>query len=526
MQRNQVSSTGATTQKAPATSASYSLGIEGMSCASCVGRVEKAIRGVAGVTDASVNLATQRAQVTFAADHADLAGVVKAVDSAGYPAITDTLELRIKGMSCASCVGRVERKLADVPGVLDASVNLATSTATLRVVAEAVTPQRLIEAVKAAGYDAEAASDAPDRSDREREAREREISELKRAVTVAAMFTLPIFVLDMGSHFIPMLHHWLHMTVGQQNLFYLFFVLASVVQFGPGLRFYQKGWPALMRGGPDMNSLVMLGTSAAWGYSVVATFVPQVLPAGTVNVYFEASAVIITLILVGRYFEAIAKGRTSEAIKALMKLQAKTARVVRGGEEMEIAIEEVRQNDMVLVRPGEKIPVDGQVTDGSSFVDESMITGEPVPVRKEAGAEVVGGTINKVGSFTFRATKVGADTLLAQIVRMVEQAQGSKLPIQALVDKVTNYFVPAVIAVALATIAVWLIFGPAPALNFALANGVAVLIIACPCAMGLATPTSIMVGTGKAAKMGVLFRKGEALQSLRDATVIALDKTG
>ncbi|MCE9661814.1 heavy metal translocating P-type ATPase, partial [Halomonas sp. M5N1S17] len=497
-----------------------------MSCASCVGRVEKAIRGVAGVTDASVNLATQRAQVTFAADHADLAGVVKAVDSAGYPAITDTLELRIKGMSCASCVGRVERKLADVPGVLDASVNLATSTATLRVVAEAVTPQRLIEAVKAAGYDAEAASDAPDRSDREREAREREISELKRAVTVAAMFTLPIFVLDMGSHFIPMLHHWLHMTVGQQNLFYLFFVLASVVQFGPGLRFYQKGWPALMRGGPDMNSLVMLGTSAAWGYSVVATFVPQVLPAGTVNVYFEASAVIITLILVGRYFEAIAKGRTSEAIKALMKLQAKTARVVRGGEEMEIAIEEVRQNDMVLVRPGEKIPVDGQVTDGSSFVDESMITGEPVPVRKEAGAEVVGGTINKVGSFTFRATKVGADTLLAQIVRMVEQAQGSKLPIQALVDKVTNYFVPAVIAVALATIAVWLIFGPAPALNFALANGVAVLIIACPCAMGLATPTSIMVGTGKAAKMGVLFRKGEALQSLRDATVIALDKTG
>lgn len=504
----------------------YSLAIEGMSCASCVGRVEKAIRSVPGVIDASVNLATQRAQVIFASDHADLAGVVQAVDSAGYPAVTETIELAVQGMTCASCVGRVERKLASVPGVLEASVNLATSTATLKVVAEAVSSQRLIEAVKAAGYDAEAASNAPDRSDREREAREREITELKRAVTIAGVFTLPLFVLEMGSHFITGLHHWLQMSMGQQNLLYLFFVLATIVQFGPGLRFYQKGWPALMRGGPDMNSLVMLGTTAAWGYSVVATFLPQVLPAGTVNVYFEASAVIITLILVGRYFEAIAKGRTSEAIKALMKLQAKTARVVRDGEEMEIGIDAVRQGDIVLVRPGEKIPVDGLVIDGSSFVDESMITGEPVPVRKEAGADVVGGTLNKVGSFSFRATKVGADTLLAQIVRMVEQAQGSKLPIQAMVDKVTHYFVPAVIAAALATIGIWLILGPEPALTFALVNGVAVLIIACPCAMGLATPTSIMVGTGKAAKMGVLFRKGEALQSLRDAKVIALDKTG
>ncbi|MFW3616331.1 heavy metal translocating P-type ATPase [Billgrantia antri] len=504
----------------------HSLAIEGMSCASCVGRVEKAIRGVPGVVDASVNLATQRAQVEFASGQPDIAGVVQAVNAAGYPATSETIELSVEGMSCASCVGRVERKLADVPGVLEASVNLATATATVKVVAGAVTAPRLIEAVKTAGYNAEAASDAPDRSDREREAREREIAELKRAVAIAGTFTLPLFVLEMGSHFIPGLHHWLQMSLGQQNLFYLFFVLASIVQFGPGLRFYQKGWPALMRGGPDMNSLVMLGTTAAWGYSVVATFVPQALPAGTVNVYFEASAVIITLILVGRYFEAIAKGRTSEAIKALMKLQAKTARVVRDGEEMEIGIDAVRQGDIVLVRPGEKIPVDGQVIDGSSFVDESMITGEPVPVRKEAGADVVGGTLNKVGSFSFRATKVGADTLLAQIVRMVEQAQGSKLPIQAMVDKVTHYFVPAVLLAALVTIGVWLILGPEPALTFALVNGVAVLIIACPCAMGLATPTSIMVGTGKAARMGVLFRKGEALQSLRDAKVIALDKTG
>ncbi|MFC3282292.1 heavy metal translocating P-type ATPase [Litchfieldella rifensis] len=526
MPTDEISKLESTKGHAPTSDNSYSLGIEGMSCASCVGRVEKAIRGVPGVIDASVNLATQRAQVVFANDKADVAGVAQVVGAAGYPATTDTIELAVKGMSCASCVGRVEGKLTSVPGVLDASVNLATATATVKVIAEAVTTDGLIEAVKNAGYEAETIGDAPDRSDREREAREQEIGELKRAVTIAGIFTLPLFVLDMGSHFIPGLHHWLHMSVGQQNLFYLFFALASIVQFGPGLRFYQKGWPALMRGGPDMNSLVMLGTTAAWGYSVVATFAPQVLPAGTVNVYFEASAVIITLILVGRYFEAIAKGRTSEAIKALMQLQAKTARVVRDGQEMEIGIDEVRQGDIVLVRPGDKIPVDGTVVEGSSFVDESMITGEPVPVRKEAGAEVVGGTINKVGSFTFEATKIGADTLLAQIVRMVEQAQGSKLPIQAMVDKVTNYFVPAVIAAALVTVGVWLIFGPAPALTFALVNGVAVLIIACPCAMGLATPTSIMVGTGKAAKMGVLFRKGEALQSLRDTRVIALDKTG
>ncbi len=526
MPTNSSIKTGSTRGKASDTGTSYSLGIEGMSCASCVGRVEKAILGVPGVTEVSVNLATQRAQVVFANDKADIAGVSQVVGAAGYPTTTDTLELAVEGMTCASCVGRVERKLAGVPGVLDANVNLATGTATVQVIAGAVNTEVLIEAVKNAGYEAESVGDTPDRSDREREAREHEISELKRAVSIAAVFTLPLFVLDMGSHLIPMLHHWLQMNIGQQNLFYLFFVLASVVQFGPGLRFYQKGWPALMRGGPDMNSLVMLGTSAAWGYSVVATFLPQVLPAGTVNVYFEASAVIITLILVGRYFEAIAKGRTSEAIKALMKLQAKTARVVRDGQEMEVGIDEVYQGDFVLVRPGEKIPVDGRVTEGSSFVDESMITGEPVPVRKEAGVDVVGGTINKVGSFTFEATKIGADTLLAQIVRMVEQAQGSKLPIQAMVDKVTNYFVPAVIAAALITVGIWLIFGPAPALTFALVNGVAVLIIACPCAMGLATPTSIMVGTGKAAKMGVLFRKGEALQSLRDAKVIALDKTG
>jgi Cu+-exporting ATPase len=315
-------------------------------------------------------------------------------------------------------------------------------------------------------------------------------------------------------------------TIGMRQSWIIQFVLASLVLFGPGLRFFRKGVPALLRGAPDMNSLVVLGTAAAWGYSVVATFLPGALPAGTANVYYEAAAVITTLILLGRYLEARAKGRTSEAIRRLVGLQPKTARVVRDGRTLDLPLAEVLAGDIVLVRPGEKVPVDGEVVEGSSFVDEAMITGEPVPVAKGVGAEVVGGTINKTGSFSFRATRVGGETVLARIIRMVEQAQGAKLPIQALVDRVTAWFVPAVMAVSAATFLVWLALGPGPALAFALVNAVAVLIIACPCAMGLATPTSIMVGTGRAAEFGVLFRKGDALQTLRDAGVIALDKTG
>ena len=304
------------------------------------------------------------------------------------------------------------------------------------------------------------------------------------------------------------------------------FVLATIVQFGPGLRFYRKGIPALLKLSPDMNSLVVLGSTAAWAYSVVATFLPSLLPAGMVNVYYEASAVIVTLILLGRLLEARAKGRTGAAIAKLVGLQPKSARVERNGEIVDLPLDEVQAGDVVQVRPGDRLPVDGVVIAGSSFVDESMITGEPVPVTKSEGATVVGGTINKTGSFTYRATKVGADTLLAQIIRMVQQAQGAKLPIQALVDRITAWFVPAVMAVAAVTFLLWLLLGPEPAFTFALVNAVAVLIIACPCAMGLATPTSIMVGTGRAAELGVLFRKGEALQSLRSAQVIALDKTG
>ncbi|MBD9488729.1 cadmium-translocating P-type ATPase [Ensifer sp. ENS11] len=501
-----------------------SIPVEGMTCASCVARVEKAIRAVPGVTSASVNLATERADVRFDGS-TKTADIVKAIENSGYGAAEESIELAIEGMTCASCVARIEKALKAVPGVADASVNLATERASVRLTKGIATVASLEEAVRAAGYDAKRIT-GDENTDEEAEKRERESRRLSRALLVAAALTLPIFVLEMGSHFIPAVHDFVMINIGMQESWYLQFVLTTLVVFGPGLRFYQKGIPALLRLAPDMNSLVAIGTAAAWGYSVVATFASGLLPEGTANVYYEAAAVIVTLILLGRVLEARAKGRTSEAIKHLMGLQAKTARVVRDGETIEIPLADVHAGDTVLMRPGDRVPVDGTVVDGNSYVDESMITGEPVPVEKIAGADVVGGTINKTGSFTFRATKVGADTVLAQIIRMVEQAQGAKLPIQSLVDKVTAWFVPAVIAMAVLTFAVWLVFGPDPALTFALVNAVAVLIIACPCAMGLATPTSIMVGTGRAAEMGVLFRKGEALQTLRNAEIIAVDKTG
>jgi len=498
------------------------FGIEGMTCASCVRRVEKAISAVPGVQSANVNLATERATVAF--DDPSAAGaVLDAISKAGYQPHVEVRELLIEGMTCASCVNRVEKALKAVPGVVDATVNLATEKATIRFAGGDVAA--LEGAVRKAGYAVvhprDAVAEAPAEDRKATEARE-----LSLSLAFAALLTLPLFALEMGSHFIPAVHMWIMDTIGMETNRYLQFVLATLVLFGPGLRFFRKGVPNLIRWTPDMNSLVVLGTSAAWGYSVVATFFGGVLPAGTRNVYYEASAVIVTLILLGRYLEARAKGKTSQAIRHLVGLQPKTAHIERNGAFAEVQIAAVIRGDVVRIRPGEKVPVDGVVIDGESYVDESMISGEPVPVRKGPDSEVVGGTINQTGSFTFRATKVGGDTLLAQIIRMVEAAQGSKLPIQALVDRVTGWFVPAVIAAATVTFLAWLLLGPSPALTFALVNAVAVLIIACPCAMGLATPTSIMVGTGRAAEAGILFRKGEALQSLRDVEVVALDKTG
>ena len=508
----------------PADSVAVSLPIEGMTCASCVGRVEKALKAVPGVNQASVNLATERADITFAGAP-DVAAAVQAVQKAGYAVAESTVELSVTGMTCASCVGRVEKALKAVPGVSNATVNLATERASVTATG-GVPASALIQAVAKAGYEAKPLAAEASDTDAVAERQAAELQSLKRSLTIATIFALPVFILEMGAHIVPAFHHVIAETIGTQNSWYLQFVLASIVLFGPGLRFFKKGIPALLRGAPDMNSLVAVGTSAAYAYSVVATFAAGLLPAGTVNVYYEAAAVIVALILLGRYMEPRAKGNTSEAIKRLLGLQAKTARVVRNGSTLELAIEEVVAGDLIEVRPGERIPVDGEVVEGNSFIDESMISGEPVPVEKQPGSEVVGGTVNQNGALTFRATKVGNDTVLAQIIRMVEQAQGSKLPIQALVDRITMWFVPAVMAAAVATFIIWLAFGPEPALTFALVNAVAVLIIACPCAMGLATPTSIMVGTGRAAQMGVLFRKGEALQSLKDAQVVAVDKTG
>ncbi|PJR16365.1 heavy metal translocating P-type ATPase [Sinorhizobium meliloti] len=500
------------------------FGIEGMTCASCVRRVEEAITAVPGVASANVNLATERATVRFDGEP-DTPAVLRAIENAGYAPRIATEELQIEGMTCASCVSRVEKALKAVPGVADAAVNLATEKATVRLLSGTVDMSALEAAVRGAGYELRKTK-AAEASAGEEDHRATELRSLRYAVTISALMTLPLFLVEMGSHFIPGVHELIMGTIGMRNNLYLQFALATFVLFGPGLRFFRKGVPNLLRWTPDMNSLVVLGTTAAWGYSVVATFSPGVLPSGTANVYYEAAAVIVTLILLGRYLEARAKGRTSQAIKRLVGLQPKTAFVLRGGEFVEAQISEVVAGDVIRIRPGEKIPVDGTVIDGSSYVDESMITGEPLPIQKTADSAVVGGTINKTGSITFKATKVGNDTLLAQIIKLVEAAQGSKLPIQALVDRVTGWFVPAVILAAVLAFAAWYAFGPSPALSFALVNAVAVLIIACPCAMGLATPTSIMVGTGRAAELGILFRKGEALQSLRDADVVALDKTG
>lgn len=504
-------------------SKSVKLSIEGLNCASCVGRVEQGLKGVAGLSHVQVNLATQTASF----DSADSAAVRSAVDtlsSLGYPARTATASFTVSSMSCASCVGRVEKNLRAIEGVLEASVNLAAQTAVVTYGVSATTPEQIATSLTKSGYSAEIARSDAQASRSDRQADEAKV--LARSVTIAAALALPVFVLEMGAHMVPAFHHLIARTIGLQTSWLIQFVLTTLVLFGPGRGFFVKGIPALLRRAPDMNSLVALGAGAAWMYSVVATFVPQVLPEGVRAVYFEAAAVIVVLILIGRWLEARAKGRTGAAIQTLLGLQAKTARVERAGKTEDVAIDALRVGDLIQVRPGERIPVDGKIALGTSNVDESMITGEPLPVHKSADDLVTGGTVNGTGSLSFHATRVGADTTLAQIIQMVEDAQGAKLPIQGLVDRVTMWFVPAVLAIAILTICVWLIVGPDPALTLALVAGVSVLIIACPCAMGLATPTSIMVGTGRAAELGVLFRKGDALQHMNDVDVIALDKTG
>lgn len=447
------------------------------------------------------------------------------------PLVTERhIELAIKGMTCASCVLRVEKALEKVPGVAQAQVNLATHRASVNLDASVQAPHSLIsallEASEKAGYEASLIDDAQAADQGLVAEQEQEAHALNRSFTFALILTLPVFILEMGSHLFPAIHHLIHDTIGIQRSWWLQALLTTLILVGPGRSFFTKGFPALWRLGPDMNSLVALGASSAWLFSMVTTFKAEWLPEGARHVYFEAAAVIVTLILLGRLLELRARGRTGTAIQHLIGLQPKKARVMVDGVARDIDIESVHPGDLILVRPGEKVATDGVITEGQPYIDESMITGEPIPVTKHSGDQVTAGTLNTTTSFSYRTTHTGKQTVLARIIRMVETAQGAKLPIQAVVDRVTARFVPIIMLCALLTFLTWLAFGPTPSLSYALVNAVAVLIIACPCAMGLATPTSIMVGTGRAAELGVLFRQGEALQRLRDVTVIAFDKTG
>ena len=436
--------------------------------------------------------------------------------------MSQTVTLSVEKMHCGSCVGRVNRALSAVPGVETVAVNLATEQAVVTGKG-AQLARAAIRAVVAAGYPARVAKDADFDTSEKRAA---EANALRQQVILASALALPVFVLEMGGHMIPAFHHLVMSTIGQTTSWWVQAVLTTMVLAGPGREFYRAGFPALFKGTPDMNSLVAVGTMAAYLYSLTVLLLPALVPEQARAVYFEAAAIIVVLILIGRWMEARAKGKTGAAIHALVKLQPATAQVLRNGQPQSVAANALQPGDLVLLRPGERVPVDGEVTEGVSHLDESMLTGEPMPVEKSPGDLVTGGTVNGNGSLTVRATHVGADTTLSGIIRLVREAQGAKLPIQALVDRVTLWFVPGVLAIACVTVLAWVVFGPQPVISYALVAGVSVLIIACPCAMGLATPTSIMVATGRAAELGVLFRKGDALQTLAETKVVAFDKTG
>jgi Cu+-exporting ATPase len=508
------------------------LPVGGMTCASCVRRVERALMKVPGVVEARVNLATEQATVDFDDQLCTTADMSQAVESAGYTVRKQRRDLHMIGLTDAASVARVVRELKKVPGVSFASANLASETATVEFIPTEVSLQQLLGAVEAAGYRAEEL-DLEAGRDADAEARAREERTLRIKFTFSLAVAAFIMLAMLPYHGVAGLPQW----ASPQLAFIIFLVLATPVQFWGGWQFYKGGWQAARHLTTDMNTLIALGTSVAYGYSTLAVFFPSLFAGAHyyhasnmlgdhVDVYFDSSAAIIALILFGRWLEAKAKSRTSAAIKRLMGLQPKTARLVRGGAETDVPISQVAAGDIVIVRPGEKIPVDGVVVEGRSAVDESMISGESIPVEKGPGDEVIGASLNKTGSFQFRATKVGSDSVLSQIIRLVQDAQTSKAPIQRLADLVASYFVPAVMAIAAFTFVLWLFVGPAPAFTFAVLNAVAVLIIACPCALGLATPTAIMVGTGKGAEAGVLIRGGEALEIAHKVTTVVLDKTG
>lgn len=499
------------------------LPITGMSCASCVAKIEKGLSQLEGVFDVNVNFATERATVAFDAEKVHESDLVKTVKDLGYGVRVERATLPVRGMSCASCVEKVQTALSSVPGVVRASVNFATEKATVEYIPGKVTVKDLSKTVRAAGHELIEVEEG-DLLEREKAAKEVEFRRLRSKFLTGLSLLIPLFLLvfwdKIGLSRI--------LEVGKQTNFYIQFILQTPIQFWVGWQFYRGAWTAAKRKTSDMNTLIAVGTSAAYLYSVLATFFPWIFAAKglAAEVYFDTAGAIIVLILLGRLLEARARGQTSEAIKKLIGLQPKTALVVRDGKEREVPVEEVQIGDTIIVRPGEKIPVDGVVLEGYSSVDESMVTGESVPVEKQAGDEVIGATINKTGTFKFRATKVGKETMLAQIIRLVEEAQGSKPPIARMADIIASYFVPAVIGAAVLTFIIWYLFGPEPALTYAVLNFVAVMIIACPCALGLATPTSIMVGTGKGAENGVLIRGGEALETAHKLDAVVFDKTG
>ncbi len=489
--------------------------LEGMTCASCVARAERVLTAQDGVTQAFVNLGTETADVTYDAP-ATPAALAQALARAGYPARQRQVILAVEGMTCAACTGRVERVLRAQPGVAEATANLVTRAATVTLWGES-DAGALAAVVSKAGFQAAPMAESGAKDPKAEEAR------LWRDAALALGLTLPVFVVEMGGHLIPGLHHWLHGVIAPQTLWLVEFLLVSLVLVWPGARFFRKGIPALLRGSPDMNALVALGAGAAWAYSTLVLFAPMLIPAASRAVYFEAAAVIVTLILFGRSLEARARGRAGAAIARLVALQPRTARRLSPDPE-DVPIAALLVGDRVQIRPGERIAVDGVVVEGASTVDESMLTGEALPVVKAAGDGLTGGTVNGTGALVMQVRAVGGETVLSRIINMVAEAQGGKLPVQALVDRITLWFVPVVMGLAGLTFAVWMIWGPG--LAQALVAGVSVLIIACPCAMGLATPVSILVGTGRAAELGVLFRKGEALQRLEGVARVAFDKTG
>ena len=503
--------------------------VEGMNCAACVARVEKAIAAVEGVSDSVVNLAIERATVTYNPHRTSTGAVVAAIREAGYKVPDVTASYPVLGMDCANCATRVGRVVQRVPGVTEATVNLASEKLTVTYLPGVVAPGELAKVVEGAGYELvvivetglgeeRGAADPTEVAEAARRKKTRLL--MIKFITSLAVGVVLMLMMLIPESALAMKWQWLIM-----------FILATPIQVWAGGQFYRGAWAALRHRTSDMNTLIAVGTTVAYLYSAAVTFFSGAFEGAKTagfeaSVYYDSAVMIIGLILLGRYLEARAKGRTGAAMRRLMGLQAKTARVVREGQEIDIPVDQVVVGDVVIVRPGEKIPVDGEVVEGRSAVDESMLTGESIPVEKGPGDEVIGATVNHTGSFRFRATKVGRDTALAQIVRMVEEAQGSKAPIQRLADYIASIFVPTVLVVAVATFLVWYFVGPEPVFTLAMLAFVSVVIIACPCAMGLATPTAIVVGTGKGAENGILIRSGEALERAHKLDTVVLDKTG